>query len=294
MKTRTTYALLLAGCAAGIGLWAAIPVHGASDSSTSGSSAWNRQAAASYLDSREVWWQGWPRAQKDHGTLCISCHTVVPYAMARPGLSRELSETGMSPTEKNNVRQRREAREHVAADGALLLGRQQRAGEDRAGARNRSSAQRGGPGELRFAPGPLCARSPARRSTPRGPCSLVPARCRRMALAGLSSRSVGVEPIGVSGSCAACRSRSATRPTAMLKSQRFALAYCNAWCDYLRRQLCLAALDQSDLCFVGQRQRLPGLLSSRRAQNACQKFVEPAAKRRRMEAGLADAMEASR
>lgn len=100
MKTRTTYALLLAGCAAGIGLWAAIPVHGASDSSTSGSSAWNRQTAASYLDSREVWWQGWPRAQKDHGTLCISCHTVVPYAMARPALSHELSETGMSPTER--------------------------------------------------------------------------------------------------------------------------------------------------------------------------------------------------
>ncbi len=100
MKTRTTYALLLAGCATGIGLWTAIPVHGASDSSTSGSSAWNRQTAASYLDSREVWWQGWPRAQKDHGTLCISCHTVVPYAMARPALSHELSENGMSPTEK--------------------------------------------------------------------------------------------------------------------------------------------------------------------------------------------------
>ena len=53
-----------------------------------------------YLDSREVWWQSWPRAQKDHGTLCISCHTVVPYAMARPALSHELSETGMSPAEK--------------------------------------------------------------------------------------------------------------------------------------------------------------------------------------------------
>jgi len=100
MRTRITCALLLGGCATGIGLWSAIPVHGASDSSTSGPGAWNRQAAATYLDSREVWWQGWPRAQKDHGTLCISCHTVVPYAMARPALSHELSETGMSPTEK--------------------------------------------------------------------------------------------------------------------------------------------------------------------------------------------------
>jgi squalene-hopene/tetraprenyl-beta-curcumene cyclase len=100
MSTRVTCAVLLAGCATATVLWTVIPVHGASDSSTSGPGAWDRKAAASYLDSREVWWQGWPRAQKDHGTLCISCHTVVPYAMARPALSHELSETGMSPTEK--------------------------------------------------------------------------------------------------------------------------------------------------------------------------------------------------
>ena len=91
--------MLVAGCLAGFGWWV-IPVHGASGPSSPDSGAWNRQAAASYLDSREVWWQSWPRAQKDHGTLCISCHTVVPYAMARPGLERELSETGMTPTEK--------------------------------------------------------------------------------------------------------------------------------------------------------------------------------------------------
>lgn len=100
MRTSITCALLLAGCAGGIGLWSAIPVHGASDSSALGSGSWNRQAAATYLDSREIWWQSWPRAQKDHGTLCISCHTVVPYAMARPALSHELSESGMSPAEK--------------------------------------------------------------------------------------------------------------------------------------------------------------------------------------------------
>ena len=92
--------MLLTGCTAGIALWTAIPVHGAGDSSTSAPGKWNRQAAATYLDSREVWWQGWPRAQKDHGTLCISCHTVVPYAMARPVLSHDLSETAMSPAEK--------------------------------------------------------------------------------------------------------------------------------------------------------------------------------------------------
>lgn len=47
---------------------------------------WDRQAAAKYLDSREAWWQTWDRAQKDHGTLCISCHTQAPFALARPVL----------------------------------------------------------------------------------------------------------------------------------------------------------------------------------------------------------------
>jgi hypothetical protein len=63
-------------------------VHGSSTPAT-----WNQQAAAHYLDDREVWWQAWPRAQKDHGTVCISCHTVVPYAMARPALHLDESAT---------------------------------------------------------------------------------------------------------------------------------------------------------------------------------------------------------
>jgi squalene-hopene/tetraprenyl-beta-curcumene cyclase len=76
-------------------------VHGASaNSDASPAVGWNQKAAAAYLDSREVWWQEWPRAQKDHGTICISCHTVVPYAMARPALRRQLSETEMPTPEK--------------------------------------------------------------------------------------------------------------------------------------------------------------------------------------------------
>jgi len=61
---------------------------------------WNPQAAARFLDDRETWWQAWPRAQKDHGTLCISCHTVVPYAMARPGLRRALTDSAMTTPEQ--------------------------------------------------------------------------------------------------------------------------------------------------------------------------------------------------
>jgi len=71
-------------------------VHGASNPPA----AWSPQTAAHYLDDREIWWQKWPRAQKDHGTVCISCHTQLPYAMVRPALERELGETAMNPAEK--------------------------------------------------------------------------------------------------------------------------------------------------------------------------------------------------
>jgi squalene-hopene/tetraprenyl-beta-curcumene cyclase len=53
---------------------------------------WDAQAAQRYLDGREVWWQGWDRAQKDHGTYCISCHTQATYGLARPALRRDLGD----------------------------------------------------------------------------------------------------------------------------------------------------------------------------------------------------------
>ena len=60
---------------------------------------WER-AAARYLDSREVWWQGWDHANRDHGTKCVSCHTQASYALARPLLHRDLAETTLSAGEK--------------------------------------------------------------------------------------------------------------------------------------------------------------------------------------------------
>jgi hypothetical protein len=63
-------------------------------------SAWNQAAAAKYLDSREVWWQSWPPAEKDHGTVCVSCHTNVPYALARPALRAQLGEQKPSDPER--------------------------------------------------------------------------------------------------------------------------------------------------------------------------------------------------
>ncbi len=62
--------------------------------------AWNLQSAAAYLDSRQDWWQHWPNAQRDHDTACVSCHTAVPYALARPALRSALGEHDFAPAEK--------------------------------------------------------------------------------------------------------------------------------------------------------------------------------------------------
>jgi squalene-hopene/tetraprenyl-beta-curcumene cyclase len=60
---------------------------------------WDPKAAASYLDSRAAFWATWSNAQRDHGTFCVSCHTTLPYAMARPALRRVLGETAPGPVE---------------------------------------------------------------------------------------------------------------------------------------------------------------------------------------------------
>lgn len=54
---------------------------------------WNPRLAAQYLDAREKAWFAWPPAQRS-GVPCISCHTSVPYLIARPALRRALGETG--------------------------------------------------------------------------------------------------------------------------------------------------------------------------------------------------------
>jgi len=68
MRFMTSCVLLLAGATA----W------------TAGEGGWDPKAAASYLDGRANWWVAWPSAARDHETFCISCHTGMPYAIARP------------------------------------------------------------------------------------------------------------------------------------------------------------------------------------------------------------------
>jgi squalene-hopene/tetraprenyl-beta-curcumene cyclase len=62
--------------------------------------SWSAKAAASYLDARQTWWQSWPNASRDHDTFCISCHTAMPYAIARSALRAPLSESGPSAPER--------------------------------------------------------------------------------------------------------------------------------------------------------------------------------------------------
>lgn len=54
---------------------------------------WNMQLAAAALDKRATEWNQWKRAQRSEATTCISCHTALPYLLARGGLSRSLAKT---------------------------------------------------------------------------------------------------------------------------------------------------------------------------------------------------------
>src|SRR5271163_2705471 len=67
---------------------------------------WNGKAAADYLDGRMNWWMGWSTAARDHGTFCVSCHTVAPYAMARPVLRSEEAPTPVERKLIDNVAKR--------------------------------------------------------------------------------------------------------------------------------------------------------------------------------------------
>jgi squalene-hopene/tetraprenyl-beta-curcumene cyclase len=67
---------------------------------TGDTKSWDRKAAAAYLDGRMNWWSTWPSATRDHETFCISCHTTLPYALARPALRGALAEHGPSADEQ--------------------------------------------------------------------------------------------------------------------------------------------------------------------------------------------------
>jgi squalene-hopene/tetraprenyl-beta-curcumene cyclase len=68
-----------------------------------GSDSWDPKAAAAYLDYRAGWWMEWTVSARDHGTVCVSCHTTLPYALARPALRSALAERGPSANERRLI-----------------------------------------------------------------------------------------------------------------------------------------------------------------------------------------------
>jgi squalene-hopene/tetraprenyl-beta-curcumene cyclase len=94
MKATMLGICVLAMCLVG-GLLTAI-----SPPATRATYSWNRKAAAAYLDQREAWWSAWPVAARDRGTFCVSCHTVLPYALSRPALHAGLGEEAPSANER--------------------------------------------------------------------------------------------------------------------------------------------------------------------------------------------------
>jgi squalene-hopene/tetraprenyl-beta-curcumene cyclase len=65
--------------------------------------AWDPKAAAAYLDRRMERWIGWKSSARDHGTFCVSCHTAVPYALARGALRMTLGEPATPAPERQLI-----------------------------------------------------------------------------------------------------------------------------------------------------------------------------------------------
>jgi hypothetical protein len=90
--------LLQVTLSAGCGLVLAGMVHLASP--VSAATTWDTTAAAKHMDERQTWWMNWPKAKRDHGTSCVSCHTALPYAMARTSLREMMGVKTEAPPEQ--------------------------------------------------------------------------------------------------------------------------------------------------------------------------------------------------
>ena len=56
---------------------------------------WSPTAAAQYLDQRATWWESWQNSKRDHDTVCVSCHTILPYVLSRTKLGASLDNKEM-------------------------------------------------------------------------------------------------------------------------------------------------------------------------------------------------------
>ena len=68
--------------------------------SVSAGAAWNPSSAAAHMDERQAWWMNWPKAKRDHDTVCVSCHTALPYAMGRASLREMMGDRAETQQEQ--------------------------------------------------------------------------------------------------------------------------------------------------------------------------------------------------
>src|SRR6266487_4647477 len=64
-------------------------------------SGWDREGAARYLDERmQVWFANGKKLRTGQAeTVCVSCHTTLPYVLARPALRRAMQVSAFTPQE---------------------------------------------------------------------------------------------------------------------------------------------------------------------------------------------------
>lgn len=74
---------------------------GASQEVRAGAGGWDREGAARYLDERiDIWFAKSKKLRTGQAqTACVSCHTTVPYVLARPALRRTMRVITATPQE---------------------------------------------------------------------------------------------------------------------------------------------------------------------------------------------------
>ena len=90
---------------------------GASQDNGAVSGGWDREGAAVYLDERmDVWFTNAKKLRTGEAqTACVSCHTTVPYVLARPALRRAMRVSAATPQETRLIE---EATRRVESYGA--------------------------------------------------------------------------------------------------------------------------------------------------------------------------------
>ena len=99
-------------------LMAALAMFVGHSSASETAEGWDPAAAARYLDARmDVWWTKAKVLRTNGGeTRCVSCHTAVPYAIARPALRGVLGETAPTTHEARILDMVRRRVSSTAAD----------------------------------------------------------------------------------------------------------------------------------------------------------------------------------